>query len=50
MDLGRSNGPSAHNEMQNKGDDRKHQQQVNQPVCDVKHGKSAKPCDQQDYE
>jgi hypothetical protein len=46
----RSDGPSPHNEMQNKGDDREHQQQVNQSGGDVKNSESAKPRDQQNDE
>jgi hypothetical protein len=36
--------------MQNKGDDREHQQQVNQSGSDVKNSESAKPRDQQNDE
>jgi hypothetical protein len=46
----RSDDPSPHNEMQNKGDDREHQQQVNQSGSDVKNSESAKPRDQQNDE
>ena len=46
----RSDGPSPHNEVQNKRDNREHQQQVNQSGSDVKNGESAKPRDQQNDE
>jgi hypothetical protein len=36
--------------MQNKGNDREYQEQVNHSRGDVKHGEPAQPCDQQNDE
>ena len=44
-----SGGTPTHHKMQNQGDDREYQQQVNESTCYVEHGESAKPCDQQYY-
>jgi hypothetical protein len=41
--LGRT---SPHDKVQDQGDNREYQQQVDETACHMKHGESANPCDQ----
>jgi hypothetical protein len=46
----RSDGSSAHDEVQNQGNYREDQKQVDQTACHVKHRETTNPCDQQNHE
>jgi hypothetical protein len=44
-----SSGAGSHHKMQNQGNDREQQQEVNQPAGYMEDGKATYPCDQQNY-